>query len=449
MSLDFVRLADLLRRDSSDPFKELVEAVRLRFPGRGHAFDDFIKQLKPLATGFLTVPDLDDSGRSARIRYWLNEAAQGRGQNFKPVLLRWFWKADEIWMRDFLDRWRQKLRWTAQDFAFPSDNDISDVAAGESDVYIVHFEDVDPSPLQAIANLLNYNSISASLLKVASRHNAILERINLIGRDCITLLYNSDFDHSALKGGGIMEALDSYYKRRDYLAKKCRNVIVLNQSLGGNAPLSADKRIAPYLELPVGAPTIALTLQQAVMKLRAGEGPFYQYSESLRSKNAGQRFLERDLERKAASNAGSCLTLFDIDRTNQINRIYGEDVGDQVITVTEAILSQALTRYSSDVGRCGDDTFFVAIYDGFNREGDMRRLNQEIATFSWDDVAIGLKVTSSAGYSGRKPNEAASDIVVRAALGLKSARENGGNQLKPGPDRIPNATSRYIRNHFS
>ena len=451
LALDFVRLADLLRCDGAEPYKELVDTVRTRFPGRGHAYDDFIDQLRPLASGFLSIPQSSDGGRSARIRYWLNEAAQGRGQNFKPVLLRWFWKHDETWTREFLLRWQNTLCWSDQQFSLPKAEYKAIWPQRDQKVTLVYFEHADIRPLNEIAHRLKSKIIATELFELPSDVTETVNYLNQSEEIGITVFYStpivfdSKFD---LERAWAKHSAD--HDKFDALTSSISNLLILNQERQKRHKTRSDGRAIAYLELPSGVEPVASALETAALKFESSSQAFARYCQALCDKNAGQKFLENVLEQRAESYPdGISISLFDIDMTNQINRKFGDDIGDAVIAETLNIIQNGLAKYPSDCGRCGDDTFYAAIYDGFNREADMRRLNQAIASYSWTALMPHLRVTCSAGYAGRKPNEAVTDIVLKAALGLEAARKNGGNQLKAGPSRIPNATSRYIRHHFS
>ncbi len=177
--------------------------------------------------------------------------------------------------------------------------------------------------------------------------------------------------------------------------------------------------------------------------------------ESVRlDKGAGKALMKRlgeevDLWRKKREkNRGSmALLLIDVDKLTGINKTFGGQLGDRVLQTIVSILSS----YAADYGRCGDDTFYTLYFD-CSTQYVARRAEDIcacIAAYSWDRFATELHVTCSIGIAELDWSQPSLDWPVRAALGMKLAKQKGGNQVVAGPLFVPSSISRDLEDHYS
>jgi diguanylate cyclase (GGDEF)-like protein len=174
-------------------------------------------------------------------------------------------------------------------------------------------------------------------------------------------------------------------------------------------------------------------------------------------KLAGRAFLAEKLGKNIdawhPASLEATMVILDLDKLTQINRVFGSRAGDTVLYVVHQIVSHSKSDYS---GRCGDDTFY-AIFLHISAERAQQLAEDicaEICDFDWNDLAPGLRVTSSIGVAHFDKNDAPIDWPIRAAIGMRSAKEDGGNRVSAGPAMLPLAdgahrVSRVLSDYFS
>lgn len=136
------------------------------------------------------------------------------------------------------------------------------------------------------------------------------------------------------------------------------------------------------------------------------------------------------------------MVILDLDELTQINKIFGNRVGDAVLYAVYQILTHSQADCS---GRCGDDTFYaIFLYASEQRAEQLAdELCNEVGNFEWNDLAIGLRVTCSAGMAHFDLNEPSIDWPIRAAIGMRNAKERGSSQVSKGPAMLPLADGSY------
>src|SRR5262249_22026609 len=110
-----------------------------------------------------------------------------------------------------------------------------------------------------------------------------------------------------------------------------------------------------------------------------------------------------------------------------------------------------LAENAGEYGRCGDDTFYVLYRDHTLQTAT--RLAEDacvrIASYSWNLLATDLHVTCSIGVADLDWSLPTHDWPIRAALGMKLAKQHGGNQVAIGPVYVPSSISRNLSDHYS
>lgn len=158
------------------------------------------------------------------------------------------------------------------------------------------------------------------------------------------------------------------------------------------------------------------------------------YTDNL-TKLPNRRHVFRTLELQHRSSGQTrkpySVILFDIDFFKSINDRFGHNVGDKVIQATRNICESVL-RDSDTVGRIGGEEFLILLPDTGIKEayGIAERLREYFESYNFDDLAPGLKVTSSFGVTEYMPDDETLDLVInRADRLLYKAKNEGRNQV--------------------
>jgi diguanylate cyclase (GGDEF)-like protein len=146
------------------------------------------------------------------------------------------------------------------------------------------------------------------------------------------------------------------------------------------------------------------------------------------------------------------ILMIDIDDLTIINKIYGKEVGDIVLKVIAKIIQD--NSHECDWGRCGDDTFYFVLpsTELINAFYVAERIQTSVENYNWSIIASNLHATSSIGVAEFMLNgkEEVEDWIIRASLGMREAKQNGGkNCIKMGPLFLSAEQSRNFRNYFS
>ncbi len=137
---------------------------------------------------------------------------------------------------------------------------------------------------------------------------------------------------------------------------------------------------------------------------------------------------------------GGCLAIFDIDDFRSINRDYGFEAGDKVLT-TVAKMLRALLRKDDIISRIGGERFAVLLSQATPDEAEM--LCQRVVRTIAEANGPGPRITVSAGVS--RIEGTLDDTMKRADAAVVLAKAKGRNRLemeaKMGrrwtPDQIP------------
>ncbi len=163
----------------------------------------------------------------------------------------------------------------------------------------------------------------------------------------------------------------------------------------------------------------------------------------------GRDFVENDaaafIEANSSPPCGT-LSIIDIDNLTQINKVYSRELGDKVIQIVGMLAEDAGRTLVQKSGRCGDDTFYVALakQDEASTKEIMDRLLQDVQGYVWRELASQLRVTVSIGTAGYRPAESSIEMAIRAGRGMRDAKAKGGNILAFGPQYLPNSDFRPV-----
>lgn len=175
--------------------------------------------------------------------------------------------------------------------------------------------------------------------------------------------------------------------------------------------------------------------------------------DGLLNREMGEQFLKDYLpeivQNLSYSSTVMSIVIIDVDNLTLINKHYSREVGDQVLlTVATLIGDRKGINYK---GRCGDDTFYVILpgIDVNKSKSKAKNWGNKIANYTWDKIAANLRVTCSFGVAQIYQSNKVDDLVVRAALGLITAKNAGRNLVVVGPEHLPRNQSRNYRDYFS
>jgi|Deesub1362A_J573_1020465.scaffolds.fasta_scaffold04242_2 diguanylate cyclase (GGDEF)-like protein len=149
---------------------------------------------------------------------------------------------------------------------------------------------------------------------------------------------------------------------------------------------------------------------------------------------ANRRLAEMTLQTKFSEMIRYNLTLgllfIDIDHFKKINDEYGHDVGDRVLQMVAATLSEN-TRESDVVGRWGGEEFIV-ILPHTNKEellSTAERLRKTIEGSVLDIGTKKIRVTISVGGTTARPNDTIETLVKRADQLMYQSKASGRNRV--------------------
>ncbi len=124
-----------------------------------------------------------------------------------------------------------------------------------------------------------------------------------------------------------------------------------------------------------------------------------------------------------------CVALLDLDNFKQVNDRYGHLVGDRVL---ERFAREARNSLREDdlIGRYGGEEFVIVFRnaDCAHAQVGLDRLLARIAEHDWSDIAAGLSLTVSAGFSAPAAGGNVEAMIHRADLAMYAAKNLGGNR---------------------
>ncbi len=209
-------------------------------------------------------------------------------------------------------------------------------------------------------------------------------------------------------------------------------------------------RFSPFLsdiaaiDSRVGMDCIAEQIARARTKQAFEASGIFSFQRKIAHKQSGRMFLEnrltdRFIDKKSFGLAS--VGIIDIDDMTKINKMHGDLIGDDVLTLCEIIISDVVSGIECDYGQCGDDTFYVILY-GPNLMSAHRvyeNIRSQLEAYEWDNESPNLRVSCSVGTAMRHDFEEGVDVAVRAAIGMQTAKTLGGKRVCEGPERLPHS----------
>jgi len=142
---------------------------------------------------------------------------------------------------------------------------------------------------------------------------------------------------------------------------------------------------------------------------------------------ANRRYFERSLATRlqAPRQADRPLTvaMVDVDKFKSVNDRFTHLVGDRVLKTIAAVLASQV-RENDLLARWAGDEFVILFADASEPEARQvcDRIRAAVASFDWESIAPGLRMTVSIGLSEARPGESAEAIVGRSDRSMYLAK---------------------------
>jgi diguanylate cyclase (GGDEF)-like protein len=160
--------------------------------------------------------------------------------------------------------------------------------------------------------------------------------------------------------------------------------------------------------------------------------------------NANYLPLRLSEEMERAKHAGTALSILavDLDQLEKINRAFGRDMGDRVLSIFADRVRALSRRYDAFV-RCGGDEFVLVLPDTSPTQAmaTAERLRAAMADEAMEPRPGGmLTQTVSVGVATWDGTETVDELLQRAGGGVYIAKQRGGNAAaralvrEPGSD---------------
>jgi len=122
------------------------------------------------------------------------------------------------------------------------------------------------------------------------------------------------------------------------------------------------------------------------------------------------------------------VALVDIDSLQGINKKFGKEVGDQVLQMVAANLSEAL-RMPDRIGRHGDEEFLLVLPETEieNAKTISDRVRAQVSESSIDCKGGPCKATISIGITRYSKGDDIEALLSRATAAIAEAKEKGSN----------------------
>jgi diguanylate cyclase (GGDEF)-like protein len=150
--------------------------------------------------------------------------------------------------------------------------------------------------------------------------------------------------------------------------------------------------------------------------------------------------IERTIMKIVESGTGPTFLIFvDVDRFEALNRYYGTEACNEVITVIEEILH--VCAPNAFLVRMGGDQFLLCFKSQDMDEARLlaRKCIEFVKNWNWPIIAPNLYVTIGAGvaaFTGEPP----SNWIIRSIHGCTQAKKLGGNNVQDAPKRLSSKT---------
>jgi diguanylate cyclase (GGDEF)-like protein len=124
------------------------------------------------------------------------------------------------------------------------------------------------------------------------------------------------------------------------------------------------------------------------------------------------------------------VALIDVDWFKRINDGFGHPIGDEVLRRV-AVTMSANIREGDKIGRYGGEEFLLVLPDTADHAAAriLERLRAIVAELDWNELAVSMTVTISAGFATFTSGDSPGSILARADRALYAAKAAGRNQV--------------------
>jgi diguanylate cyclase (GGDEF)-like protein len=124
-------------------------------------------------------------------------------------------------------------------------------------------------------------------------------------------------------------------------------------------------------------------------------------------------------QRLRASHSGSarplCLALIDVDRFKQVNDGHSHGVGDKVLQVIAAMLTEYVRDEDLAARLAGDEFVLLLGRTELAKASEIcERVRRAVADYDWSAISAGLAVTISIGVAQSKPGDTLETLMHRS-----------------------------------
>lgn len=141
---------------------------------------------------------------------------------------------------------------------------------------------------------------------------------------------------------------------------------------------------------------------------------------------ANRRHFEQHVAKVLAASerdAAVTLAMIDVDRFKSVNDTHGHRVGDRVLKTLAAVMGSQLRDRDMLARWAGDE--FVVLFDGADEAVARQvceRLRGAVASFDWESIAPGLRMSISVGLSQAREGEDVETVLQRSDKSMYESR---------------------------
>ena len=123
------------------------------------------------------------------------------------------------------------------------------------------------------------------------------------------------------------------------------------------------------------------------------------------------------------------VAVLDLDHFKLVNDTYSHAVGDAVLRRVGEILRTVVAPAGHAARHGGEEFLLLLDLDGPAATALCERVRTEVERAAWDEIAAGLRVTTSIGVTARTGPDDAQAVVARADACLYAAKSGGRNRV--------------------
>jgi diguanylate cyclase (GGDEF)-like protein len=143
------------------------------------------------------------------------------------------------------------------------------------------------------------------------------------------------------------------------------------------------------------------------------------------------RLLQDESRRAIRSRLNFSVAVIDIDHFKQVNDRFGHLVSDAVLHELGQLMESA-RRATDSVARYGGDQFTLLLVQAKRSTATvaLERTRNRVLQHDWANIAPGLQLTVSAGVAEWQPGETLLQVLNRADVALREAKDAGRNCVR-------------------